>query len=347
MTRTRRWNTAGRTALAVAVCTALVAGACSGDDSDDTAATSSGDDVEATTIRLGFSAWPGWFPWQVAEEKGLFTEAGLDVDLTYFESYTDSLNALNAGKLDANSQTLNDTISSVGAGADEVVVLVNDNSTGNDQIIVKPGIESVADLKGAKVGVEEGTVDHFLLLLGLEKAGLKADDVDLQPLLTDAAASAFAAGQLDAVGVFAPFTTKALELPGSRALFTSADFPGSIPDHLVFGRTFVEDHPDEVQKLVDVWFDTIAFIEANEEESVAIMAKRAGVTPEEYAEYDQGTTIFTRADNQAAFATGSDMAHLDFAAKSMATFLVGAGLVKEEPDLTGLLEPKFIAGGTP
>ena len=27
-------------------------------------------------IKLGFSAWPGWFPWQVAEEKGHLREGG-------------------------------------------------------------------------------------------------------------------------------------------------------------------------------------------------------------------------------------------------------------------------------
>lgn len=344
MMRTRRRSTAPRAVLVLAVCVALVSGACGSDDKEGATTADTGDAAKGTTIRLGFSAWPGWFPWQVAEEKGLFTKAGLDVKLTYFESYTDSLNALNAGKLDANSQTLNDTISSVGAGAEEVVVLANDNSTGNDQIIVKPGIESIADLKGKKVGVEEGTVDHFLLLLGLEKAGLSPDDVDIQPLLTDAAASAFAAGQLDAVGVFAPFTTKALERAGSKALFTSADFPGSIPDHLVFGTGYVKDHPTEVQKLVDVWFDTLAYIEANKEDSVAIMAERAGVTPEEYADYSKGTTLFSKEDNRAAFEPGENMSHLDFAARSMAKFLLDAGFVKEEPDLTGLLEPKFISG---
>lgn len=344
MRMARRRNGATRVVLALGICAALVGGACGSDDDTATTGTTAAGGAEGATIRLGFSAWPGWFPWQVAEEKGLFAKAGLDVELTYFESYTDSLNALNAGKLDANSQTLNDTISSVAAGAEQVVVLANDNSTGNDQIIVKPGIESIADLKGRKVGVEEGTVDHFLLLLGLEKAGLKPGDVDLQPLLTDAAASAFAAGQLDAVGAFAPFTTKALELPGSKALFTSADFPGSIPDHLVFATSFVDDHPAEVQKLVDVWFETIAYIEQNKVEAVEIMATKAGVSVEEYADYDQGTRIFTKADNQAAFAPGDDMSHLDFAAKSMATFLVDAGLVKEAPDLSGLLESRFITG---
>ena len=350
MTTTRPRRRGLRLALALAACVALMGAACGDDDDEESGATSdttAGGVTEGATIRLGFSAWPGWFPWQVAEEVGLFEDAGLDVKLTYFESYTDSLNALNAGQLDANSQTLNDTISSVAAGSEQVVVLVNDNSTGNDQIIVKPGIASVADLKGKKIGVEEGTVDHFLLLLGLEKAGLKPGDVDLQPLLTDAAAAAFAAGQLDAVGAFAPFTTKALELPGSKALFTSSDFPGAIPDHLVFAKSFVAKHAVEVQKLVDVWFKAIAYIQAHKAESVAIMAKKAGVSEAEYAEYDEGTRIFTLDENKAAFASGSDMSHLDYAAQSMATFLVDAGLIDKAPALDGLLDPTFVTAATP
>src|SRR5262249_34879731 len=68
-------------------------------------------------IVLGFSAWPGWFPWQVAADEGLFAKNGVNVELKYFDSYTDSLNALATGSIDANSQTLNDTLASVVGGA--------------------------------------------------------------------------------------------------------------------------------------------------------------------------------------------------------------------------------------
>ena len=102
----------------------------------------------ATKITLAFSAWPGWFPWQVAQEQGLFAANSVDVELKYFDNYTDSLNALATGDVDANSQTLNDTLVSVSGGAKQTIVLVNDNSTGNDQIIAGTGIASVADLKG-------------------------------------------------------------------------------------------------------------------------------------------------------------------------------------------------------
>jgi NitT/TauT family transport system substrate-binding protein len=315
--------------------------ACGSSDGDDAA-----EAAQPTTVRLGFSAWPGWFPWQVAQEQGLFAKNGVTVDLKYFDSYTDSLTALSTGNLDANSQTLNDTLSSVSGGAKQTIVLVNDNSTGNDQIIAKPGINSVADLKGKTVAVEQGTVDHYLLLLALQKAGLSEKDVTVKALLTDAAAAAFLAGQVDAVGAFAPFTTTALGLAGSKAIASSADFPGAIPDHLVFEADFVKDHPREVQAMVDTWFDTLAWIKDNPAAAVGIMAKKGGVSDADYKTYDAGTTIFTREQNLAAFEAGDTAANLDFQARSIAKFLVDAKLVDEEPPLDGLLDATFVKAAT-
>jgi NitT/TauT family transport system substrate-binding protein len=317
---------------ALAVLTLL--GACA-DNSADVAG-------KTTTVRLGFSAWPGWFPWQVAQEQGLFAKNGVTVDPKYFESYTDSLTALSTGNLDANSQTLNDTLSSVSGGAKQTVVLVNDNSTGNDQIIARPGINSIADLKGKKVAAEQGTVDHYLLLLALRKAGLTEKDVQFTPLLTDAAAAAFVAGKVDAVGVFAPFTTTALGLKGSKAIATSKDFPGAIPDHLVFASAFVKDHPTEVQAVVQTWFDTLAWIKANPDKAIDIMAKRGGVSAADYKSYDAGTTIFTRQQNLDAFASGSTPANLDYQTGQIGDFLVTTGLADDKPAVDGLLEPKFV-----
>ncbi|AWS41579.1 ABC transporter substrate-binding protein [Streptosporangium sp. 'caverna'] len=299
------------------------------------------------TLTLGFSAWPGWFPWQVAQERGLFAKNGLKVELKYFDSYTDSLTALATGNIDANSQTLNDTLASVSGGAKQTIVLVNDNSTGNDQIIARPGISTVADLKGMTVAAEQGTVDHYLLLLALQKAGLTEKDITFKPLPTDAAAAAFKAGQVDAVGVFAPFTTTALELSGSKAVATSKDFPGAIPDHLAVDKALVAERPDEVQALVKTWFETLRWIAANRTEANAIMAKRGGVDEAAYASYDAGTTIFSLEDNLAAFEPGTTGANLDHQASLIAKFLVSSGLADTEPSLDGLFEPKFVRSLTP
>lgn len=340
-----------RRRLAVSVLAlGLLAAGCGGGDDDEpavTAPSASGTTTAASaapsgaTIRLGYSAWPGWFPWKVAEEQGFFAKNGVNVKLTYFDSYTDSLTALATGNLDANSQTLNDTLASVSGGDKQTIVLTNDNSTGNDAIIAAPGITSIADLKGKKVAAEAGTVDHFLLLLALKDAGLTEDDVEFTPLLTDAAAAAFVSGQVDAVGVFAPFTTTALGLKGSTVIKSSKDFPGAISDHVAFSTEFIAAHKTEVQGLVSAWYDALDYIKTNRDAAIAIMAKQGGVTPAEYAEYDAGTTLFDKAQNLASFTPGTDATHLDHQAGVLADFLVESKLTDTKPDLTGLLDPSF------
>jgi NitT/TauT family transport system substrate-binding protein len=298
-------------------------------------------------IRVGYSAWPGWIPWKVAEEQRLFQARGIEVELRWFDGYLDSIKALAGGQLDANCQTLNDTVSSLAASSDQVIVLVNDNSTGNDKIIVRDGIGEIADLKGKKIAAEEGTVDHYLLLLGLKKAGLTGADIDFQPLETGAAAAAFAAGKLDAVAVFAPFTTQALKRPGSKELFSSKDFPGAIPDHLVVGRKLIDERPGDVQALVDTWFDALRYISQNRDRAYEIMAKRAGVTTDEYRAYDVGTQIFSVEDNVKAFSQGSDMSSLPHAANQIARFLVESGSIKQVPDMSRMLDDRFAKAHAP
>jgi NitT/TauT family transport system substrate-binding protein len=340
-----------RLLIAALVVPVLFLAACS---SSDTTSTGSGSDTTASgssgsspasgsgeVLKIGYSAWPGWFPLAVAEKQGIFDQVGLDVELTYFVDYTASLDALVAEQIDVNSQTLNDTIFAVSAGAAQKIVVVNDNSTGNDQIICDESIKTTEDMRGKVVAAEAGVVDHFLLLQGLEEAGMTEADIQFQGVKTDAAAAAFEGGQFDCVGVFAPFTVQALARPGSHAVFTSKDFPGVIPDHLVAteaaaGRT------EDMAKLVEAWYLTLEWIAANPEEATKIMAEQAQVSVEEYEEFESGTTIFDPAEAVNAFEDRpGDPTSLPEMARRINPFLVSSGLAEEEADLTGIFEPTF------
>jgi len=148
-------------------------------------------------IVIGYSNWAGWWPWAIAEEEGLFAKNGANVQMKWFDGYLESLQALAAGQLDGNSQTLNDTIAFAGDAVNgQVAVLVNDNSSGNDKVIVTEEIKTIQDLKGKKVAVEEGVVGDFLLSLALEKEGMSRKDVQIVPMETGAAAAAFASGKV-------------------------------------------------------------------------------------------------------------------------------------------------------
>ncbi|MGB3693433.1 MAG: ABC transporter substrate-binding protein [Spirulinaceae cyanobacterium] len=298
-------------------------------------------------IVIGYSNWAGWWPWAIAEEEGLFEKNNANVEMKWFDGYLESMNALAAGQIDGNCQTLNDTISFAGEAIDgEVAVLVNDNSAGNDKIIVTEDINTIEDLKGKEVAVEEGLVDDFLLTLALEEAGMSRDDVKIVNLETGAAAAAFAAGKTDAVGAFPPFWLTALKREGSKELISSKEFPGAIPDLLVVTQKLIDEQPEQVQALVNTWFDILDFMEKNPEKADEIMANRADVSVEELQQFKEGTKMFTLEDNLEAFSPGDSMKNMPYAAKKMADFMVDVGFIEEAPDLEKILDDQFVKAYT-
>ena len=305
--------------------------------------TSTAPSRSADPITIGYSNWAGWWPWAIAAEKELFANNGVAVRMKWFDGYVESMETMAAGRIDCNSQTLNDTISFLpGANGGEVVVLVNDNSTGNDQIIVDASITSIQDLQGKTVVIEEGVVDDFLLSLALQDNGMTRDDLVIKGLPTDQAAAAFVAGKADAVGAFPPFTGTARKRDGAHVLVDSSEYPGAIPDLLVCNGDLIAQRPEAIQAIVDTWWDVRAFMDNNPEEAEAIMANRAGISSEEYQQYKDGTTLFSLGDNLEAFSEGATMKSMPYAADIMADFMVKTGFIPEKPDMSHLFDDRFI-----
>lgn len=327
-------------AACIAVALTLGFTAC-GDD--EPAASGTSGTATAEPLVVAYSAWPGHFPLKVAEEKGFFEKAGANVTVRYFQDYLSTLDAVNTGKVDANGQSLNDTVLSVATGAKLKVVVNTDFSTGADAIIADGSIPDVAALKGRKVAAEVGLTPQFLLSEGLSSAGLTQDDLSFRGVATDAAAAGFASGQFDAVAVFAPYTLEALKRPGSKVLFDSADLRGAIPDHIVFNAETVAARADDVQKFVDAWYLTITWIRENPAEARAIMAKQAGLSVDDYAEIEAGIEILDPAEALAIFTDSDASTSLPNTARKADAFLRKAKLTKEPADLTGLFAPEFTA----
>jgi len=254
--------------------------------------------LAAAPLKVAYSDWPGWTAFAIAAEKGWFKEAGLDVELLWFE-YAPSMEAFTAGKVDAVMVTNGDALVTGATGGRNVMILVTDYSNGNDMVVAKPGIKSLKDLKGKKIGVEVGFVDHLLLLNGLKKAGLAESDVTLVPTPTNQTPQVLASGQVDAIAAWQPNSGAALKaLPGAKAVYTSADEPGLIYDMVtVSPQSLAQRRPDWV-KFVKVWDRIVAYLAdpKTKADGIRIMAARAGVTPEEYAAFMGGTKLLTLAE---------------------------------------------------
>lgn len=254
-------------------------------------------------LRIGYSDWPGWTAFEIGIQKGWFQEAGVDVKFDWFE-YAPSMEAFAAGKVDAVMMTMGDALVTGAPGARSVAILVTDYSNGNDMIVAKKGIASVKALKGKKVGLEIGLVEHLMLTKALEKNGLEIADVKLVNVPTHQTAQTLASGSVDAIGAWQPNSGQALKaVAGSKAIFTSADLPGLIYDLVCVSPQSLSQRRADWLKVVKVWNRIAAFVRdpANEDEAVKIMAGRAGVPAEEYAKFMPGTRFLSPEEALARF----------------------------------------------
>lgn len=249
----------------------------------------------AEPLKIGYSDWPGWVAWEIAIEKGMFEKAGVEVEFEWFD-YVASMDAFAASQLDAVAMTNGDALVTGATGAQSVMILVNDYSNGNDMVVAAPGIDSLAELKGKKVGVEIGFVGHLLLLNGLEKVGLTEADVELVNVPTNETPQVLASGDVDAIVAWQPNSGQALNLvPGSKRIYSSADEPGLIYDVLAVSPSSLAARKADWQKVLKVWYQAVAYLKdpATREDAIKIMAARVGISADEYKGFIDGTKILT------------------------------------------------------
>jgi NitT/TauT family transport system substrate-binding protein len=292
-------------------------------------------------VKVGVSDWTGWVAWYVAQDQGYFRKYGADVKLVWFANYSDSIAALSTGQLDANSQTWSDTLGPLAKGLPLKVVLVNDNSAGNDAVMVGPKIRTFADMRGHTVALEQYSISHFVLCTALARNGLTPKDVNVVNLSAGDAAAAFMSGRVDAAVVWNPWISQIEKSGRGRALFTSKEMPGLIPDLLVAQRQAVQNKRKDLIAMIRAWFDTEAFIRTQPEHAIAIMSKVVSLPPEQYRVFLPGTHFFDAAANEEAFDPKSPKG-LIHAAPAIAAFLVSNKLIDGHPDAAPALDRSLL-----
>ncbi len=294
-------------------------------------------------LRIGFSDWPGWTGWQIAIDKGWFKEAGVDVEMQWFD-YSASLDAFAAGKLDADFVGNCDALGMGANGAKNVMILLTDYSSGNDQILGKPGIKSVKQLKGQKVTVEVGLTDHLLLEEALKQADLKISDVTLVNAKSNEIPQVLASGSVAGAAVWQPISGQAMKLvPGTKPIFTSAEAPGLIFDALTVSPQSLNDRRDDWKKVMNVWYRIVAYIDdpKTAADALKIMAARDGVDPKTYTAYVKGTRILTLAEAKKAFQKSDALMSLYGSTKNADDFNLRNGVYKAKQDAASYIDPSL------
>ncbi|WP_442866032.1 aliphatic sulfonate ABC transporter substrate-binding protein [Aminobacter sp. HY435] len=262
--------------------------------------------AQAKPVRVGYIAdYFGTSLTAIASDQGLWAKHGLEPELKVFTNGPIQIQALGAGSLDFGY---------VGPGAlwlpaSGKAKIVAMNALGlSDRVIAQAGINSMADLKGKKVGVPEGTSGDMLLRLALAKAGMQLSDVEVVKMDPSTVVSAFASKQIDGAGIWYPLVgVIGKTVPDLVEVAKSADFfpANSFPSAFVARNEVADADPELVKQMIAVLKDANDYRAADVPRSVEITAKFLGVPVEPLVTESKNGKFLTSAELAAATKDGT------------------------------------------
>ena len=329
--------------LSMLIASSMVFTGCSSSDAPKTE--SSDQAALSAPIRIAYSEWPGSLAWEIAKQKGWFADEGLDVELVWFSDYNAAIQAFLAGKIDGASVANGDNFMLSSQGVNGSIMLINSTSTGNDIIIAKPGIETMADLKGKTVAFEQGLVSELFYTTAMEQEKQDPKSVKVVNAVTQELSQVFTSPNIDAIALWQPFGLQALKaVPGSKVIYDSSKTPGLIYDVLSVNLPNIEKRKGDWTKIVVVWDKVVKYLAdpQTHADGIKIMADRAEIKPEELENLMAGTTLLDLADNKKAFQKGEGLDSIYGSSYNVNNFNIRVGIYDKSPNVDSTLYPDIV-----
>lgn len=176
------------------------------------------------TLHIGDQAGTG--------AEALLTAAGLIDKLPFKVAWSDFtsgpplLQAMSAGSVDVGGVGNSPPVFAA-AGGDQIALVSALQSGPRGTALLLPkgsSIHSVADLRGKRIAVAQGSASDYHLLTVLNKAGLSVHDVTLVYLQPAEGLAALTSGHVDAWDIWSPFLEQAEGQYGATALVNGSGY---------------------------------------------------------------------------------------------------------------------------
>ncbi len=240
-------------------------------------------------IKVSLSPWVGYDPLVLARDRRL-----LDAELlTIVEvgATTESLRALRNGVVDATALTLDAALRLAEEGVPIKIIALIAVSSGADAVLAGPAIAAPGQLRGKRIGVEEGSVGTLMLAHLLADAGLERSDLSVVRVEASHHEDTLMSGQVDAIITFEPMQSRLLAA-GYHVIFDSRRMPDEILDALVVRAEVFDARPEAVSALLDGWMAGLAAFRASPQAAAGLLANGLGMSEEEYLATFSGLRFF-------------------------------------------------------
>lgn len=221
----------------------------------------------AAELKLGYFGNVTHAPALVGVSKGFIKDQLGDTKLStqVFNAGPAAIEALNAGAIDATYIGPNPAINSFVKSQGESINIIAGAAAGGAQLVVKPEINSAADLKGKTLASPQlGGTQDVALRAWLTAQGYKTNvdgsgDVAINPTENAQTLKLFQDGKLDGAWLPEPWASRLVLTAGAKVLVDEKDLwdgslsgkPGEFPTTiLIVNQKFAADHPDTVKALL-------------------------------------------------------------------------------------------------
>ncbi|HWB45440.1 MAG TPA: ABC transporter substrate-binding protein [Hyphomicrobiaceae bacterium] len=254
-----------------------------------TAASAQAPEKKDVKLGVGGASALYYLPLALTDRLGYFKEQGLNVEISDFKGGSQSLTALVGGSVDVVTGAFEHTIRMQAKGQDIVAVIELGRYPGITLAVRSDRaahIKSVADLKGATVGVTApGSSTNMIVQYLMVKAGLKPDDAAFVGVGAGASAvAAITKGDIDAISNIDPVIAK-LEAAHQVSVLaetrttegTTKVFGGPMSAAVLYTRReFIEKNPNTTQALVNAFYKTLHWLDKATPEQIT------NAVPQEY-----------------------------------------------------------------
>ncbi|MRD71986.1 taurine ABC transporter substrate-binding protein [Rhodocyclus tenuis] len=196
-------------------------------------------------------------PWRVAHEAGELEKAtGYKINFRQFAGGGDVIRALASGQVSIGEAGSAPIASAISQGLPIELFWILDDINEAEALVARDGsnVNSVADLKGKKIGVPFTSTTHFHTLVALQHARVNPNDVQILNLRPPEIAAAWERGNLDATFIWDPVLSKVKK--SGKVLTTSGEISKQTGkttfDGIVVNQAWAKDNADFLVKFVKV-----------------------------------------------------------------------------------------------
>lgn len=144
-------------------------------------------------------------PWKYLIASGKLNQLeGKKIEFKKFNSGAKVINAMASGSIDIAVAGSTPIAAGLSQGLPMKVIAMMEVIGDAEAMVVRNEINSLADLKGKKIGVPFGSTTHFHLMVALADAGISTKDVSILNLTPPSIVASWKKGEIDAAFVWAP-----------------------------------------------------------------------------------------------------------------------------------------------